>query len=159
MMSSGPNHSRRKGSKRLGVRRCPSQIPPSVIVMLPCRRSSTPVPSVSARATRRRQHISSSSSQRIAIMDEGAASSSSASPSQFETLPPRSEYRFELEAGERLSIRLVPDSGDAEIFGASLLAGNDRWYTFGEEAKACVCSWNGCQLELCESDPPLSPSS
>lgn len=82
-------------------------------------------------------------------LDDNATASTSSS-SQFETLPPRSEYRFELEAGERLSIRLVPESGDAEIFGASLLAGDNRWYTFGEEAKGCVCSWNGCQIELGE---------
>ncbi|PWN24647.1 hypothetical protein BDZ90DRAFT_234917 [Jaminaea rosea] len=84
-------------------------------------------------------------------LDDNATASTSSS-SQFETLPPRSEYRFELEAGERLSIRLVPESGDAEIFGASLLAGDNRWYTFGEEAKGCVCSWNGCQIEL--APPP-----
>ncbi|CAO1624693.1 unnamed protein product [Parajaminaea phylloscopi] len=82
------------------------------------------------------------------MADEGAGPSNS----QLESIPPRSEYRFELEPGERLSIRLIPDSGDAEIFGAELLEGEDRWYTFGEEAKGCVCSWNGCQIEI--APPP-----
>ncbi|PWN20724.1 hypothetical protein BCV69DRAFT_312675 [Microstroma glucosiphilum] len=74
--------------------------------------------------------------------------SSQSSSSHFETLPPRSEYRFELEAGERLAIRLVPDTGDAEIFGAELLPREDKWYTFGDEAKGCICSWKGCTIEI-----------
>lgn len=65
-------------------------------------------------------------------------------------LPPRSEYRFELEANERLSIRLVPESGDANVFGAEFIPGttSERWYTFGDECKACISTLMGCQLEL-----------
>lgn len=63
-------------------------------------------------------------------------------------LPARSEYRFELEANERLSLRLVPHTGDAEVFGAELLPGADKWYAFGEEAKVAVSSWGGCTLEM-----------
>lgn len=69
-----------------------------------------------------------------------------------EALPPRSEYRFELEAGQRQAIRLVPGTGDAEIFGAELFAKDQGgWYVFGDEVKACVCTWNGCEIELCKS--------
>lgn len=65
-------------------------------------------------------------------------------------LPPRSEYRFELEANERLSIRLIPESGDANVFGAELIPGtsSERWYTFGDECRACVSTLLGCRLEL-----------
>ncbi|SPO45242.1 Protein CLP1 [Moesziomyces antarcticus] len=70
-------------------------------------------------------------------------------------LPPRSEYRFELEPHERISIRLVQNrtpSGqepDAEIFGAELVGGSqERWYPFGDEAKAAVSSWKGAELEI-----------
>jgi polyribonucleotide 5'-hydroxyl-kinase len=77
----------------------------------------------------------------------------SSSGIRTQQLPPRSEYRFELEANERLSIRLVPDSGDANVFGAELIPGttSERWYTFGDECKACVSSLLGCQLELAGS--------
>lgn len=72
-------------------------------------------------------------------------------PTVKEILPPRSEYRFELEQGQRQAIRLVPGTGDAEIFGAGLYAKDaGGWYVFGDEVKACVCSWNGCEIELCE---------
>lgn len=69
---------------------------------------------------------------------------------RIQQLSPRSEFRFELEQGERLSVRLTPASGDAQVFGADLIAGTtaDRWYTFGDEAKACISSLNGCTLEL-----------
>ncbi|EST05351.1 Pre-mRNA cleavage complex II Clp1 [Kalmanozyma brasiliensis GHG001] len=70
-------------------------------------------------------------------------------------LPPRSEYRFELEPHERLSIRLVPsptqtgEEPDAEIFGAELVSGTqERWYPFGDEAKAAVSSWRGAEIEI-----------
>ncbi|KAN0065036.1 Cleavage polyadenylation factor subunit clp1 [Thecaphora frezii] len=67
-------------------------------------------------------------------------------------LPPRSEYRFELEPHERLSVRLLPNTGDAEIFGAELVGGTqERWYPFGDEAKAAVSTWNGAQIELAGS--------
>ncbi|PWZ03815.1 hypothetical protein BCV70DRAFT_198004 [Testicularia cyperi] len=70
-------------------------------------------------------------------------------------LPPKSEYRFELEPYEQLSIRLVSNATedgsapDAEIFGAELVGGNqERWYPFGDEAKAAVSSWRGAELEI-----------
>ncbi|CBQ73472.1 related to Pre-mRNA cleavage complex II protein Clp1 [Sporisorium reilianum SRZ2] len=73
-------------------------------------------------------------------------------------LPPRSEYRFELEPHERLSIRLVQnrtqsgDEPDAEIFGAELVGGTqERWYPFGDEAKAAVSSWRGAEIEIAGS--------
>ncbi|WFD07716.1 polynucleotide 5'-hydroxyl-kinase [Malassezia vespertilionis] len=69
-------------------------------------------------------------------------------------LPPRAEYRFELEAGEVLSMRFVQDAisghyGDAEVFGAPLVGGaQERWYTFGNEAKAAISSWGGAEIEI-----------
>jgi polyribonucleotide 5'-hydroxyl-kinase len=63
-------------------------------------------------------------------------------------LTARSEFRFELEPGERISLRLVPDSGDAEVFGAELVPGKERWYAFGDEAKAAISTWAGCELEM-----------
>ncbi|SNX87203.1 Protein CLP1 [Melanopsichium pennsylvanicum] len=73
-------------------------------------------------------------------------------------LPPRSEYRFELEPHERLSIRLVQsrtqagEEPDAEIFGAELVGGaQERWYPFGDEAKAAVSSWRGAEIEIAGS--------
>ncbi|UZJ52838.1 hypothetical protein CBS101457_002158 [Exobasidium rhododendri] len=75
---------------------------------------------------------------------------SSSTSIRTQDLPPRSEYRFELEANERLSIRLVPETGDANVFGAELIPGttSERWYTFGDECKACISTLMGCQLEL-----------
>lgn len=73
-------------------------------------------------------------------------------------LPPRSEYRFELEPHEKLSIRLLPtrtennEDPDAEIFGAELVGGTqERWYPFGDEAKAAISSWRGAEIELAGS--------
>ncbi|CDU26208.1 related to Pre-mRNA cleavage complex II protein Clp1 [Sporisorium scitamineum] len=73
-------------------------------------------------------------------------------------LPPRSEYRFELEPHERLSIRLVQsrtqagEEPDAEIFGAELVGSTqERWYPFGDEAKAAVSSWRGAEIEIAGS--------
>ncbi|PWN51580.1 hypothetical protein IE53DRAFT_410064 [Violaceomyces palustris] len=71
-------------------------------------------------------------------------------------LPPRSEYRFELEGSERISLRLLTkqqansgESEDAEIFGAEMVGGTqERWYPFGDEAKVAVSSWNGAEIEL-----------
>lgn len=72
-------------------------------------------------------------------------------------LPPRSEYRFELEPSEQLSIRLLPnplaqtpnEQPDAEIFGAELVGGSqERWYPFGDEVKAAVSSWRGAEIEI-----------
>jgi polyribonucleotide 5'-hydroxyl-kinase len=78
---------------------------------------------------------------------------SSGSGIRIQQLPPRSEFRFELESNERLSIRLVPNTGDANVFGAELIPGTtaERWYTFGDECKACISTLLGCQLELAGS--------
>lgn len=87
---------------------------------------------------------------------DGQAESSSQYRRVF--LPPRSEYRFELEPQERLSIRLVQnrtqagEEPDAEIFGAELVGGTqERWYPFGDEAKAAVSSWRGAEIEIAGS--------
>lgn len=72
-------------------------------------------------------------------------------------LPPRSEYRFELDAGEVLSVRLVADQltgmrGDAEIFGMSLATGGqDKWHTFGHEVRASITTWGGAEIEIAGS--------
>lgn len=55
-----------------------------------------------------------------------------------------------------MAIRLVPDTGDAEIFGAELLPREDKWYTFGDEAKGCICSWRGCTIEIGEQPTGVS---
>lgn len=74
--------------------------------------------------------------------------------SRLVRLPPRSEYRIELDAGESVAIRFVPDPmtghyGDAEVFGAPLVAGTqERWYTFGNEAKFAISSWGGADIEI-----------
>lgn len=72
---------------------------------------------------------------------------------RIQQLTPLSEFRFELEANERLSVRLVPNSGDANVFGAELIPGTttERWYTFGDECKACISTLRGCHLELAGS--------
>lgn len=72
---------------------------------------------------------------------------------RIQQLKPLSEFRFELEGNERLSVRLVPNSGDANVFGAELLPGTttERWYTFGDECKACISTLRGCNIELAGS--------
>ncbi|KAI0665305.1 hypothetical protein C8Q70DRAFT_943580 [Cubamyces menziesii] len=60
------------------------------------------------------------------------------------TLQPTSEYRFELDPGTTLAIKLV--SGYAEIFGAELAEG--KTYVFGQECKAAVFTWQGCTIEV-----------
>ncbi|KAI0797538.1 hypothetical protein C8Q75DRAFT_738679 [Abortiporus biennis] len=59
-------------------------------------------------------------------------------------LNPESEYRFELDPGTSLAIKLI--HGQAEIFGAELLDGKN--YIFYEECKAAVYTWRGCTLEV-----------
>ncbi|EPQ29518.1 uncharacterized protein PFL1_02737 [Pseudozyma flocculosa PF-1] len=87
------------------------------------------------------------------MADPSSSSGAGAGPSiRRVTLPPRSEYRFELEPHERLSIRLLPNAGDAEIFGAELVGSTqERWYPFGDEAKAAVSTWNGAQIDIAGS--------
>ncbi|KAI0647520.1 hypothetical protein C8Q79DRAFT_959857 [Trametes meyenii] len=60
------------------------------------------------------------------------------------TLQPESEYRFELDPGASLAIKLV--NGQAEIFGAELAEG--KVYVFGQECKAAVFTWQGCTIEV-----------
>ncbi|KAI0672749.1 Pre-mRNA cleavage complex II protein Clp1-domain-containing protein [Trametes maxima] len=60
------------------------------------------------------------------------------------TLQPESEYRFELDPGVSLAIKLV--NGQAEIFGAELAEG--KVYVFGQECKAAVFTWQGCTIEV-----------
>ncbi|WFD25243.1 polynucleotide 5'-hydroxyl-kinase [Malassezia nana] len=69
-------------------------------------------------------------------------------------LPPRSEYRIELDSNESVAIRFVPSAltgnyGDAEVFGAPLVAGtHERWYTFGNEAKFAISTWGGAEIDI-----------
>ncbi|KAI9069980.1 hypothetical protein FKP32DRAFT_1663111 [Trametes sanguinea] len=60
------------------------------------------------------------------------------------SLQPESEYRFELDPGTSLAIKLV--NGHAEIFGAELAEG--KTYLFGQECKAAVYTWQGCTIEV-----------
>ncbi|KAF8633843.1 hypothetical protein AX15_001217 [Amanita polypyramis BW_CC] len=59
-------------------------------------------------------------------------------------LEPETEYRFELDPGTSLAIKLV--EGYAEIFGFELVEG--RSYLFGSECKAAVYTWQGCTIEV-----------
>lgn len=78
-----------------------------------------------------------------------ASASSSSLPRRIQEIPPRTEYRFELEPAERIAIRLVPESGGtADVFGHELSAATERWYPFGDEAKIAVSSSTGCQIEV-----------
>lgn len=78
-------------------------------------------------------------------------------------LHPESEYRFELDPGTSLAIkvRITPHQGTfvhltditlklvrgtAEIFGAELVQG--KAYLFGFECKAAIFTWEGCTLEI-----------
>ncbi|OBZ65730.1 mRNA cleavage and polyadenylation factor CLP1 [Grifola frondosa] len=60
------------------------------------------------------------------------------------TLQPESEYRFELDPGTSLAIKLL--HGQAEIFGAEIAEG--KTYLFGLECKAAVYTWEGCTIEM-----------
>ncbi|KAF9227794.1 hypothetical protein BS17DRAFT_774335 [Gyrodon lividus] len=59
-------------------------------------------------------------------------------------LDAETEYRFELDPGTSLAIKLV--RGHAEVFGAELAEGKS--YLFGSECKAAVFTWQGCTLEV-----------
>lgn len=67
-----------------------------------------------------------------------------AAPSKEWVLAPETEYRFELDAGTSLAVKLT--SGQAEIFGAELVEG--KAYVFGYECKAAVYTWLGCTIEV-----------
>ncbi|KAF8590063.1 Clp1-domain-containing protein [Ramaria rubella] len=60
------------------------------------------------------------------------------------TLERETEYRFELDPGTSLAVKLV--SGLAEVFGAELAVG--KTYLFGSECKAAIFTWQGCILEV-----------
>ncbi|KAI0950043.1 Cleavage polyadenylation factor subunit clp1 [Taiwanofungus camphoratus] len=59
-------------------------------------------------------------------------------------LDPDTEYRFELDPGTSLAIKLL--NGHAEIFGAELAEGNT--YLFALECKAAIYTWQGCTIEI-----------
>ncbi|KJA27017.1 hypothetical protein HYPSUDRAFT_35536 [Hypholoma sublateritium FD-334 SS-4] len=59
-------------------------------------------------------------------------------------LAPESEYRFELDPEQSVSIKLV--KGQAEIFGFELAEGKP--YLFGFECKAALFTWRGCTIEV-----------
>ncbi|KAF8211880.1 Pre-mRNA cleavage complex II protein Clp1-domain-containing protein [Mycena galopus ATCC 62051] len=60
------------------------------------------------------------------------------------TLDPETEYRFELDPGTSLAIKLI--RGHAEVFGAELAA--NKPYLFGSECKAAIFTWRGCIIEV-----------
>ncbi|KAF9484671.1 Clp1-domain-containing protein [Pholiota conissans] len=70
-------------------------------------------------------------------------SASGNEPKKWE-LGPESEYRFELDPGTSLAIKLV--QGQAEIFGFELAEG--KAYLFGFECKAALFTWRGCVIEV-----------
>ncbi|KAJ8079156.1 Cleavage polyadenylation factor subunit clp1 [Marasmius tenuissimus] len=72
-------------------------------------------------------------------MSEGSESSS-----KEWVLEPETEYRFELDPGTSLAIKLL--RGNAEIFGAEMVEGKP--YLFGSECKAAVFTWVGCTLQM-----------
>ncbi|KAH0583571.1 hypothetical protein H2248_009194 [Termitomyces sp. 'cryptogamus'] len=67
-----------------------------------------------------------------------------AAPKKEWDLEPESEYRFELDPGTTLAIKLL--RGHAEIFGSELAEG--KQYLFGSECKAAVFTWRGCTIEM-----------
>ncbi|CAK5277587.1 unnamed protein product [Mycena citricolor] len=60
------------------------------------------------------------------------------------TLDPETEYRFELDPGTSLAIKLI--RGNAEVFGAELAP--NKHYLFGQECKAAIFTWRGCTIEM-----------
>lgn len=78
-------------------------------------------------------------------------------------LESETEYRFELDPGSSLAIKVRPWSrpttrvtiyrknlqvlkGHAEVFGAELADG--KYYLFGHECKAAIFTWQGCTIEM-----------
>ncbi|KAJ7286129.1 hypothetical protein C8J57DRAFT_1286803 [Mycena rebaudengoi] len=59
-------------------------------------------------------------------------------------LDPETEYRFELDPGTSLAVKLI--RGHAEVFGAELAA--NKPYLFGSECKAAIFTWRGCTIEV-----------
>ncbi|KAJ7510160.1 Pre-mRNA cleavage complex II protein Clp1-domain-containing protein [Mycena galericulata] len=70
------------------------------------------------------------------------------------TLDPETEYRFEIDPGTSLAVRLV--RGHAEVFGAEMAA--NKPYLFGSECKAAIFTWRGCTIEMSRSskNPDIS---
>ncbi|TDL25011.1 Clp1-domain-containing protein [Rickenella mellea] len=71
-------------------------------------------------------------------------SSEQKSDSKEWILDPETEYRFELDQGTTLAVKLT--RGHAEIFGAELAEG--KTYLFGSECKAAVFTWQGCTIQV-----------
>ncbi|EIM90343.1 Clp1-domain-containing protein [Stereum hirsutum FP-91666 SS1] len=65
-------------------------------------------------------------------------------PAKEWILDPETEYRFELDPGTSLAIKL--SKGHAEVYGAELAEG--KTYLFGKECKAAVFTWQGCTIEM-----------
>jgi polyribonucleotide 5'-hydroxyl-kinase len=79
-------------------------------------------------------------------------------------LEPETEYRFELDPGTSLAVKVCLDiylsrstpqsdfyilqliHGQAEVFGAELAEG--KQYLFGSECKAAIFTWQGCTIEI-----------
>ncbi|KAG7448081.1 uncharacterized protein BT62DRAFT_930162 [Guyanagaster necrorhizus] len=59
-------------------------------------------------------------------------------------LEPETEYRFELDPGTSLAVKL--SHGHAEIFGFELVEG--QTYVFGAECKGAIFTWQGCIIEV-----------
>ncbi|KAK7037986.1 mRNA cleavage and polyadenylation factor CLP1 [Favolaschia claudopus] len=73
-----------------------------------------------------------------------ASEGAPAAESKEWTLDPETEYRFELDPGTSLAIKLI--RGHAEVFGAELAA--NKPYLFGSECKAAIFTWRGCVIEV-----------
>ncbi|KAG9318596.1 hypothetical protein JVU11DRAFT_689 [Chiua virens] len=67
-------------------------------------------------------------------------------------LLPESEFRFELDPGTSIAIKLV--RGQAEIFGAELAEGKS--YLFANECKAALFTWHGCTIQMTHSPHHVS---
>jgi hypothetical protein len=83
--------------------------------------------------------------------------------------PKESEFRFELEAGAPIAIRVRsksprhcpvgcngPDqvvAGNAEVYSSEMAPG--RTYVFSQECRAAIYSWEGCTLEMSRLRPSV----
>jgi len=73
-----------------------------------------------------------------------STSDSGSSNTKEWVLEPETEYRFELDPGSSLAIKVL--KGHAEVFGAEFADG--KYYLFGHECKAAVFTWQGCTIEV-----------
>ncbi|KAH9981100.1 hypothetical protein BGW80DRAFT_1162256 [Lactifluus volemus] len=78
-----------------------------------------------------------------------SASETGSSNTKEWVLEPETEYRFELDLGTSLAIKVL--KGHAEVFGAELADG--RYYLFGHECKAAIFTWQGCTIEMIRYTP------